>query len=265
MSDVKLLRDITGAGALACKKALDAAGGDVDVAAEALRGGKKIDQERTAAEGLIASRDGVMIELNCETDFVAKTPEFQALADDILSALIDASFTGTADTDELLDVPMRDGAVADRIAAASSVLGEHLVLRRATSLPGPVQLYLHSRSPGLPPAVGAMVSGIRAMVPFAPANAIAMQVAAMNPTYADSEDVPDEVVSELSEAIETEMRLAGKPASVIPLIVKGKLKDFYTRRVLMDQTSIIEPDTTVSGLVRDSDPVLFVRYEVGGE
>ena len=191
-TDVKKLRDATGAGMMDSKRALEEAGGDFDKAVEVLRvrGSAKAAKrgaERTAANGLVAAAENAMIELASETDFVAKNEQFQTLAGDIV-----AHFAGSTadDVDSLLGERLADGrTVAENIEALAAVIGEKLELRRAVKLPGTVASYLHRKASDLPPQVGVLVQFTGQDV--SAARGAAMQVAAMRPRYLRREDVPD--------------------------------------------------------------------------
>src|SRR5688572_19783639 len=159
-ADVKKLRDATGAGMMAAKKALVEADGDFDKAGEILRikGETKVKErgaERTASNGLVAAAEGAMIQLSCETDFVAKNEQFQQLAADIVAH---AAKTGTSDVQALLAESLADGrSVAENIASAAAVIGEKLELTNVVVLEGQVTSYMHKRSSDLPPQVGVLV------------------------------------------------------------------------------------------------------------
>jgi len=159
-ADVKRLRELTGAGMLDCKNALSEADGDFDKAVEALRikGAKDVGKraERATAEGLVAAKDGALIELNSETDFVAKNAEFQKLADEIVAA---AAASKAADVDALkaASISAGDKTVEQAIADLSAKIGEKLELRRVAFFDGTVETYLHKRAADLPPAVGVLV------------------------------------------------------------------------------------------------------------
>ena len=157
-ADLKRLRELTGAGMMACKKALDEADGDFDKAVEILRikGAKDVGKraERTTANGLVAADSGVMVELNCETDFVAKNADFQGLADHVIAVAKD---TKPADLDALASAALDGGTVADAVQQLSAKIGEKLELRRVVAFDGPVATYLHRRDPDLPPTVGVLV------------------------------------------------------------------------------------------------------------
>lgn len=161
-ADVKRLRELTGAGMLDCKNALAESDGDFDKAVEALRikGAKDVGKraERATAEGLVATQGGALIELNSETDFVAKNAEFQALADQIVAAAVSSK---AADVDALkassIDQTSGTKTVEQAIAELSAKIGEKLELRRVANFDGTVEAYLHRRAADLPPAVGVLV------------------------------------------------------------------------------------------------------------
>ncbi len=157
-ADVKRLRELTGAGMLDCKNALSESEGDFDKAVEALRikGAKDVGKraERATAEGLVAAKDGALIELNSETDFVAKNAEFQKVADEIVSAAAAAKAT---DVDALKAAKIGDKSVEQVIAELSAKIGEKLELRRVAYFDGTVETYLHKRAADLPPGVGVLV------------------------------------------------------------------------------------------------------------
>ena len=158
-ADVKKLRDLTGSGMMDCKKALEESEGDFDKAVELLRikGAKDVGKRagRETANGLVAAEGGTMVELNCETDFVAKSDDFQALADKVLRVAVEQQ---PADLDALRKAPLDGGTVDDAVQALSARIGEKLELKRYIHVDGPVALYLHRRASDLPPAIGALVA-----------------------------------------------------------------------------------------------------------
>jgi elongation factor Ts len=190
-ADVKRLRELTGAGMLDCKNALADSDGDFDKAVELLRikGAKDIGKraERATAEGLVAAKGGALIELNSETDFVAKNAEFQGLANQIVDAALTAK---ASDVDSLKAATLAGGekTVEQAIAELSAKIGEKLELRRVQYFGGDVETYLHKRAADLPPAVGVLVefegSGKDA------AHTVALQIAALKAKYVTRDDVP---------------------------------------------------------------------------
>lgn len=277
-ADVKQLRDLTGAGMLDCKNALTEADGDVTQAVEILRvkGAKDVDKRagRTAANGLIAHSGNALLELNCETDFVAKTDEFIALAQQLV---VHAAATRPADVSALLASTLPDGrTVADRIADQSATIGEKLVLNRFQVLDGQVAVYLHRKSPDLPPQVGVLVAyegGQAAATAPGTANpaaepdarGVAMQVAAMRPRYLTREEVPAEVVESERRIAEQTAREEGKPEGAVPKIVEGRVNAFFKDWVLLDQASVVEPKKSVAQVIAEAGLTVtgFVRFEVG--
>ena len=263
-ADVKRLRDLTGSGMMDCKKALEESEGAFDKAVELLRikGAKDVGKraERATANGLVAADGGVMIELNCETDFVAKGADFQELADKIVAA---ARRTRPADADALAQAEMDGGTVADAVHAVSAKIGEKLQLRRVVSFDGEVATYLHRRSSDLPPAVGVLVE-YQGGSPEA-ARAIAMQVAAMRPRYVTRDEVPEDVVAHERRIAEETAREEGKPEQALPKIVEGRLNGFFKDTVLVDQASVQDSKKTVQAVLNEAGVTVqrFARFEVG--
>lgn len=269
-ADVKRLRDLTGAGMLDCKKALDEADGDFDKAKEILRikGAKDAGKraERTTAEGMVAAHGNALIELNSETDFVAKNAEFQELAAK-LAAVADAS-DGTLESVLAADL---DGiSVADTITALSGKIGEKLVLNRVAKLAGPTAVYLHKRSADLPPAIGVLVSytadgASDGAAAAEAARGAAMQVASLRAKYVTRDDVPADVVANERRIAEATAREEGKPEVALPKIVEGRVNGFYKEAVLTEQASVRDSKKTVGALLADAGVTVtsFVRFEVG--
>lgn len=265
-ADVKRLRDLTGAGMMDSKKALAEADGDFDKAGEVLRirGAAKVAKrgaERTAGNGLVAAAEGAMIELNCETDFVAKNEQFQQLAADIVAH---AAASRPADVDELLGQTLADGrTVAENVDSVAAVIGEKLELRRLARLDGQVATYMHRRNPDLPPVVGVLVEFTGD--DLAAARAVAMQVAAMRPGYVRREDVPADVVQNERRIAEATAREEGKPEAALTRIVEGRLNGFFKDSVLVEQSSVQDSKKTVGQLLDGAGVGVtgFVRFEVG--
>ncbi|HEX5496944.1 MAG TPA: translation elongation factor Ts [Mycobacteriales bacterium] len=264
-ADVKRLRDLTGAGMMSCKKTLEDADGDFDRAVELLRikGAKDVDKRagRTAANGLVTAADGAMIELNCETDFVAKNEQFQQLGADIV-ALVAA--TRPADLDALLGASLADGrTVRETVESVSMIIGEKVELRRFVAFDGRIATYLHKRNPDLPPQVGVLVeyTGDGADT----ARGAAMQVAAMRPRYVRREEVPAEVVDAERRIAEETARAEGKPDGTVPRIVEGRVNAFFKDTVLLEQPSVQDGKQTVRQLLDDASVTVtrFARFEVG--
>ena len=269
-ADVKRLRDLTGAGMLDCKKALDESDGDFDKAQEILRikGAKDAGKraERTTAEGMVAAQGGALVELNSETDFVAKNAEFQELAA-TLAAVADAS-DGTLESVRAAD--LNGTSVADTITALSGKIGEKLVLKQVAKLTGPTAVYLHKRSADLPPAIGVLVSYTAAdstdgAAAADAARGAAMQVASLRAKYVTRDDVPADVVDNERRIAEATAREEGKPEAALPKIVEGRVNGFYKETVLTEQASVRDHKKTVGALLADAGVTItgFVRFEVG--
>src|SRR5919202_5868667 len=197
-ADVKKLRDLTGAGMMDCKKALEESGGDFDKAVEFLRvkGAKDVGKRagRTAANGIVAHSGKALLELNCETDFVAKTPDFVALGQQLVEF---GEQNKVADAAALSVAVLPDGkSVADTIQEYSAKIGEKIVLNRFVVLDGTVAVYLHRKAQDLPPQVGVLVqyAGKTDEAGDADARGIGMQIAAMRPRFLTRDEVPAEVV-----------------------------------------------------------------------
>jgi elongation factor Ts len=263
-ADVKRLRELTGAGMLACKNALAEADGDFDKAVEELRikGAKDVGKraERATAEGLVAAKDGALIELNSETDFVAKNAEFQKLADEVVAAAVAAKAT---DVDALKAAKAGDSTVEQAIAEMSAKLGEKLELRRAVYFDGNVETYLHKRSADLPPAVGVLVEYTGD--DKGAAHAVALQIAALKAKYLTRDDVPADVVANERHIAEETAKAEGKPEAALPKIIEGRVTGFYKDVVLLDQPSVSDSKKTVKALLDDAGVTVtrFVRFEVG--
>ena len=263
-ADVKKLREATGSGMMDCKKALEENDGDFDKAIEALRikGAKDVGKRagRTTANGVVAARDGSMIELNSETDFVAKNPDFVQLADDILGVAISEK---TGDLEALKAAKLGDGTVEDAVAALSARIGEKLELRRVVTLEGPTATYLHRRSSDLPPAIGVLVAYSGSDEDAA--RGAAMQVAAARPLYTTREEVPADVLEGERRVAEATAREEGKPEKIIDRIVDGRLNGYYKDTVLLEQDSVSVDKRTVGAVLKDAGVELrtFARFEVG--
>jgi elongation factor Ts len=269
-ADVKRLRDLTGAGMLDCKNALTEADGDLEQAVEILRvkGAKDVHKRagRTAANGLIAHAGNALLELNCETDFVAKNADFVDLAQQLVEL---AAASRPADLPALLDAKLADGrTVAEAVAELSVRIGEKLVVNRFQVLEGEVAVYLHRKSPDLPPQVGVLVSYSGTKddeAALADARALAMQIAAMRPRFLTREEVPTEVVESERRIAEQIARDEGKPAAALPKIVEGRVNAFFKDSVLVEQASVVEPKKSVAQVLADTGLTVtgFVRFEVG--
>ncbi len=265
-ADVKTLRDLTGAGMMDCKKALTEADGDMDRAVEILRvkGAAKAAKrgaERHASAGLVASSGGALVELNCETDFVAKGEQLQQLASDIAAV---AERSGSTDVPSLLGQPLDGkGSVEEGVSAAAAVIGEKIELGRVAYFDGHVVSYLHRRASDLPPAVGVLVEFDGADTDSA--RAVAMQIAAMRPQYVSREEVPADIVAKEREIAEATSREEGKPEQALTRIVEGRLNGFFKDVVLLDQASVQDSKQTVRAVLDQAGVTVkrFARFEVG--
>jgi elongation factor Ts len=265
-AEVKKLRDATGAGMMAAKRALVESDGDFDKAADLLRikGETKVKErgaERTASNGLVSAAEGAMIQLNCETDFVAKNEQFQQLAADIVSH---AAKTGTSDVAALLSEKLADGrTVQENIDSVAAVIGEKLELASVVVLEGQVASYMHRRSSDLPPQVGVLVEfegdNLEA------ARAAAMQIAAMRPQYVSRDEVPADVVENERRIAEATAREEGKPEQALTRIVEGRVNGFFKDVALLEQSSVLDSKKTVKAVLDDAGVSVrrFARFEVG--
>jgi len=270
-ADVKRLRDQTGAGMMDCKNALSEADGDLEAATELLRvkgvkdAGKRA--ARTAANGLVTAEldgtsAGVLIELNCETDFVAKTPLFQETAAQIAKAAISAR---VPDRLTLLAAEARPGTTVEQlIEEAGASLKEKLELGRFARFEGGyVEKYLHRSDAALPPTLGVLVQLDKENKEVA--KDLAQQVAAMRPLYTTRGDVPAEVVEKERRIAEQITRDEGKPEQAIGKIVEGRLNSYFKDVVLTEQAFVKDQKTTIKQvLAQDGLTVTgFARFQVG--
>ncbi|MEU2251854.1 translation elongation factor Ts [Nocardia xishanensis] len=266
-ADVKRLRELTGSGMMDCKKALEETDGDFDKAVEVLRikGAKDVGKraERATAEGLVATQDGVLIEINSETDFVAKNDEFQGLANQIVAA---AAKVRPADLDALKAVDLGGKTADQAVQELAAKIGEKLELRRVVSFEGPVATYLHKRSSDLPPAVGVLVEyqGEGDAAAEA-ARAAAMQIAALKAKYVTRDEVPADVVENERRIAEQTAREEGKPEAALPKITEGRVNGFFKDVVLLEQASVTDSKKTVKALLDEAGVTVsrFARFEVG--
>ena len=272
-ADIKALREKTGAGMLDVKKALDEADGDVEKATEIIRvkGLKGIAKRegRSASAGLVAARVvdaadgqvGVMVEINAETDFVAKNEKFLDFADQVLAAAV-ASGAETAEA--LAEADVDGTTVKDLTDSMQAIIGEKIVVRRVGRLTAPkVELYLHRTSPDLPAQVAVLIGTDAAGAGVA--HDIAMHTAAYSPLYLSREDVPAETIAKERSIAEETTRAEGKPEKAIPRIVEGRLNGFFKENCLVDQPYAKDPKTTVGKVVKAAGGTItgFLRFRVG--
>jgi elongation factor Ts len=263
-SDVKRLRDMTGAGMMDAKKALVEADGDFDAATDILRttGAAKAAKrgaERTATAGLVAHSAGVLVELRCETDFVAKGDDFVAAAQKIADA---ASEAKPADVEALKAVQVGDETVGEIVEGLAISIGEKIELGQYVHFDGPVVAYLHKRSADLPPAVGVLVEYDG---DADAARGAAMQVAAMRPQYLTRDEVPADIVEHERKIAEATSREEGKPEQAIAKITEGRLNGFFKDVVLLEQPSVTENKKSVKAVLDEAGTQVlrFARFEVG--
>ncbi|GIG86562.1 translation elongation factor Ts [Plantactinospora endophytica] len=268
-ADVKKLRDLTGAGMMDCKKALTESEGDFDKAVEVLRvkGVKDVGKRagRTAANGLVAHSGKALLELNCETDFVAKNTDFIAFAQLLVEH---GAQIGAADAEALLGSTLPDGKnVADAVQEQSAKIGEKLVLNRFALVDGTVAVYLHRKAQDLPPQVGVLVeyTGKADEAADADARGVAMQIAAMRPKYLSRDEVPAETVASERRIAEQTAREEGKPEAALSKIVEGRVNAFFKDYVLIEQSSVADNKKSVKQVLAEAgiEVTRFVRFEVG--
>ncbi|MEV3922138.1 translation elongation factor Ts [Actinomadura coerulea] len=270
-ADVKRLRDLTGSGMMAVKNALTEADGDFEKATELLRlkGAKDVGKraERTAANGLVAehfadSGDGALLELNCETDFVAKNEQFIELAQRLVEF---AAASGVTDAAGLLTTEIEPGkTVQVLIEENSAKIGEKLELRRFAHFQGAfVASYLHKSDPSLPPTTGVLVEldSENAEV----AKDVAQQIAAMAPKYLTREEIPAEAIEKERALAEQLTRDEGKPEQAIPKIVEGRVNAYFRDFVLVEQAFVKDNKKTIAKVLDEAGVkvVRFARFKVG--
>ncbi|RRR33256.1 elongation factor Ts [Schaalia georgiae] len=268
-ADVKALREQTGAGMMDVKKALTEADGDSEKALEIIRlkGLKSLSKRegRQALAGLLAATTdgtvGVMVEVNSETDFVAKNQKFIDFANEVLAAAVASK---SSDTDALLAAPMGEGTVKDRLDAFAAIIGEKLQIGRVVRVEGDnVDLYLHQTNPDLPPQVGVFV--VTDAAGKAVAHDIAMHVAAYMPAYLDREHVPADVLDKERATLEKITLEEGKPEHIVPKIVQGRLEAFFKDNCLVDQAFARDPSKSVGKVLKEAGASVsdYVRVHVG--
>ena len=268
-ADIKALRESTGAGMMDVKKALDEADGDVAKATEILRvkGLKGVTKRegRSASNGLVRAHvdngAGTLLEVNCETDFVAKNPKFGELADRILAhaVAIEAS-----DAEALLASDLDGKTVKEVLDEANAGLGEKIEVRRVARVLGDqVVSYLHKTNPDLPPQIGVLVatSGGQEQT----ARDIAMHVAAFAPTVLTREEIDAETVENERRIAEQTAREEGKPEAALPKIVEGRVNGFFKENVLLDQAFAKDNKKSVAQVAQEDGATVtgFARFKVG--
>ena len=268
-ADIKALRERTGAGMMDVKKALDEANGDADKAMELIRikglKGATKREGRSTAEGLVAAAVdngvGVMVEVNCETDFVAKAAPFIEFSNKVLATAISS---GAADVEALLAVDVDGKPMSEVVIEAGALLGEKVAIRRLARVEGAtVDAYLHKTSKDLPAQVGVLfaVDGDNQEV----AHDVAVHIAAMSPTFLTRDEIAPEVIeSERRIASET-AQAEGKPEAAMTKIVEGRLTGFFKEIVLVDQPFAKDSKKSVAAVLAEGNvkPVGFARFRVG--
>ena len=278
---IKQVREETGAGMMDVKKALTEAEGDVARAKEIIRAkgiqaaGKR--EGRKAQEGTIAStvvesangQTGYAVELNSETDFVAKTPKFVEFAGSVLDDAVKAE---ASSVDEVLAAASGDTTVKEAVEEAAALFGEHVKVGQFSKVEGPhVEVYAHKKSAEMPPSIVAMIATDEAGA--AVAHEAALQISAMGAQWLTREDVPADVLESerrvATEKTTEELKSKGKPEAVIekiaPKIVEGRLGAFYKETVLLEQAYVKDPSKTVGDLFKEvgGTALSFARVEVG--
>ncbi|MER5625181.1 translation elongation factor Ts [Streptosporangium sp. NPDC002544] len=270
MADVKRLRELTAAGMMDCKKALEESEGDFDRAVELLRlkGAKDVGKReaRTASNGLVALEQdsdsaAALLELNCETDFVAKGERFQELAAQVVKHVLASRPT---DVPSLLESELDGKSVKTHLDEANAALGEKIEIRRFAVLEGGfIGSYMHKTDPQLPPAVGVLVqldtpnAGV--------AKDIAQHAAAMAPKYLSPAEVPADVIEKERALFEEMTREEGKPEAAIGKIVDGRINGWYKDFTLLEQSFVKDNKKSVAKFADENGVKVqaFVRFKVG--
>ncbi len=268
-ADVKALREKSGAGMMDCKGALDEANGDVNKALEVLRlkGLKGVAKRegRTTSNGLVVARvsggTGYLIELACETDFVAKAEKFVALADSVADAIQAA---GAKDLTSALAANLGGKSVEEVINDEAAIMGEKVELRRIAVVEGDkVDAYMHRTSKDLPPQVGVLLaySGNDSDT----AHDVSVHIAAFSPTALSREDIDAEVVATERRIAEETARNEGKPEAALPKIIEGRVNGFFKENVLLEQDFAKDNKQSVGKVLETSglSAKAFVRFRVG--
>ncbi|WP_125132115.1 translation elongation factor Ts [Microbacterium sp. 10M-3C3] len=269
IADIKALREQLGTGMVDTKKALEEADGDVEKAVEILRlkgaKGNAKRADRSTSEGLVVAREQggkvTLLELACETDFVAKNERFIALADKV----VDAAAAVAADSVEAaLAAPAGDQTVEQLISDEAAIIGEKVELRRVRTLSGDhFEIYLHKTSKDLPPQIGVVVaySGDDAET----ARSIAQHISFANPSYLSRDDVPEADVEKEREIVTEISRNEGKPEAALPKIVEGRVNAFFKQVALLDQDYAKDNKLSVAQVAKDAGITItdFARFKVG--
>ncbi len=270
-ADVKALREQTGAGMMDVKNALAEADGDKEKALEIIRlkGLKSLSKRegREANAGLIVAKvtddakSGYMVEINSETDFVAKNEKFIDFANQVLEAALNAN---ASTVEGLLAAPAAGGTVQDLVDQMGAVIGEKVQVRRIARVSGEhVDVYMHQTSADLPPQVGVMVATDAAAA--GEAHNIGMHIAAFRPSWTDRNSVPADVLDKERDTLTKLTLQEGKPENIVPKIVEGRLNAFFKENCLVDQDYARDPGTTVGKLLSGLGGKVeeFARFKVG--
>ena len=269
-ADIKALRESTGAGMLDVKKALDEADGDTTKATEILRvkGLKGVTKRegRTTSNGLVTAKaeDGVgtLVELLCETDFVAKGEKFIALAEQVLAAAVESKATNA---DELYAASADGKTVKELLDEANATIGEKIEVKRVARVEAPtVVAYLHKTSPDLPAQIGVLLGtegGDESV-----ARDVAMHIAAFSPTVMSRDEVDEATVANERRIAEETAKEEGKPEAALPKIVEGRVNGYFKENVLLEQPFAKEPKKTVAKVLEEAGATAtsFARFRVGG-
>ncbi|MFJ1643664.1 translation elongation factor Ts [Streptomyces sp. NPDC088258] len=271
-ADVKKLRELTGVGMMDCKKALDEADGNVDKAVELLRvkGQKGVAKRegRSAENGAVIAliaddnTSGVLLELKCETDFVAKGDKFQAVANALVAHV---AATSPADLEALLASEIEAGkTVQAYVDEANATLGEKIVLDRFAQFTGGyVAAYMHRTMPDLPPQVGVLVQLDKENAEVA--KDVAQHIAAFAPKYLNRDEVPAETVENERRVAEATSREEGKPEAALPKIIEGRVNGFFKDVVVLEQAFAKDNKKSVQKVLDEAGVALerFTRIKVG--
>jgi len=269
LEDIKKLREQLGTGMVDTKNALEEAGGDVDKAIEILRlkgaKGNAKRADRSTSEGLVAAHEGdgvaYLIELACETDFVAKNDKFLALADAVLHAVVAAGADSAA---AAVAAPAGSGTVASLIEDQAAIIGEKVELRRVAKLSGEhFAVYMHKTNKDLPPQVGVVVAYSGSDTDTA--RSVAQHISFADPQYLTRDDVPAEAVETERRIVEEISRGEGKPDAALPKIVEGRLGAFFKQVALMEQEYARDNKLQIKQVLEQSGLSVsgFARFRVG--
>ena len=269
-ADIKALREQTAAGMMDVKRALEEAEGDMAKAAEILRikGLKGVTKRegRSASSGLVAAKAeagvGTLVEVNCETDFVAKGERFIALADQILAQAVALEAT---DAETVLGSTLPDGrTVQALLEEGNAATGEKLVVRRVARVAGEhVVAYLHRTNKDLPPQIGVLIATTGGDESVA--HDVAMHVAAFSPTVLSREDVPADTVENERRIAEATAREEGKPEAALPRIIEGRVNGYFKENVLLEQAFAKDQKKSVAQVLKEAgaEATGFARFRVG--